>query len=148
MGVLDIDQSKVVKRWRLEPGKIFLIDLVQKKIIGNSELKTKYSIAHNYDSYLNKKQIFLKDLVSDEVNKDNISANRIKELQLAFGYTKEDVSFFLEPIIKSGLEPIDLWGLILLFHYFLQKQSFYIAILNNASLKLRTPQLILLEKNW
>ena len=55
MGVLDIDQSKVVKRWRLEPGKIFLIDLVQKKIIGNSELKTKYSTAHNYDSYLNKK---------------------------------------------------------------------------------------------
>ena len=110
MGVLDIDQSKVVKRWRLEPGKIFLIDLIQKKIIGNSELKKKYSTAHNYDSYLNKKQIFLKDLVSDEVNKDNISANRIKELQLAFGYTKEDVSFFLEPIIKSGLEPIGSMG--------------------------------------
>ena len=43
MGVLDIDQTRVVKRSRLEPGKIFLIDLVQKRILGNKDLKEKYS---------------------------------------------------------------------------------------------------------
>ena len=54
MGVLDIDQTRVVKRSRLEPGKIFLIDLVQKRILGNKDLKEKYSKSQNFDSYLKK----------------------------------------------------------------------------------------------
>ena len=110
MGVLDIDQTRVVKRSRLEPGKIFLIDLVQKRILGNKDLKEKYSKSQNFDSYLKKKQIFIEDLVSKTSDDEVINDNEINRLQRAFGYTKEDISHFIEPIIKSGMEPIGSMG--------------------------------------
>ncbi len=109
MGVLDIDQSKVVKRSRLEPGKIFLIDLVEKRVTGNKDLKKKFSQKYDYESYLKKNQIILEELVNEEIT-TSIDINKVKELQLAFGYTKEDLSFFIEPIIKSGAEPIGSMG--------------------------------------
>ena len=54
MGVLPINPSSVKKRWRLQPGKIFLIDLIEKNIVGNDEIKTKYSSKFKYESHLKK----------------------------------------------------------------------------------------------
>ena len=62
MGVLDIDPKTVVKRWRLEPGKIFLIDLIEKRVIDNEEIKSKLSAKYDYRKSLDKSQIFLVDL--------------------------------------------------------------------------------------
>ena len=62
MGVLDIDPKTVVKRWRLEPGKIFLIDLIEKRVIDNEEIKSKLSSKYDYRKSLDKSQIFLDDL--------------------------------------------------------------------------------------
>ena len=110
MGVLDIDQSKVVKRSRLEPGKIFLIDLVEKKVLGNKDLKLKYSKTSNYEKFLKQKQIFIEDLLpseEEEIENKKLDTNK---LQLAFGYTKEDITYFLEPIITSGMEPTGSMG--------------------------------------
>ena len=69
MGVLDIEPEKVKKRWRLQPGKIFLLDLHQKKIVENDEIKLKYSSRYSYDTHLQKNQVFLKDLKTNKISK-------------------------------------------------------------------------------
>ena len=109
MGVLDIEPEKVKKRWRLQPGKIFLLDLHQKKIMENDEIKLKYSTKHNYDTHLQKNQVFLKDLDLGN-SKRLFNEEELKRFQFAFGYTKEDITFFLNPIIDSGMEPIGSMG--------------------------------------
>ncbi len=109
MGVLDIDPKTVVKRWRLEPGKIFLIDLMEKRVIGNDEIKSKLAKKFDYKSSLNKSQIFLDELKNVSSLQD-LDFNEIKRLQSGFGYTKEDINFFIEPILKSGAEPIGSMG--------------------------------------
>jgi len=110
MGVLDIDQSKVIKRSRLEPGKIFLIDLVEKKVLRNKDLKEKYAKAADFEKFLKKKQIFIEDILSHEQGERPNEKLEIEKLQLAFGYTKEDITYFLEPIIKTGIEPTGSMG--------------------------------------
>ena len=109
MGVLDIEPEKVKKRWRLQPGKIFLLDLHQKRIMENDEIKLKYSTKHNYDTHLQKNQVFLKDLDLGN-SKRLFNEEELKKFQFAFGYTKEDITFFLNPIIDSGMEPIGSMG--------------------------------------
>ncbi len=109
MGVLDVPPKKVKKRWRLEPGKLFLIDLEKKKIVQNDELKKKYASKYKYESYLKKNQVFLTEMTNSEKN-EFLSENNLKKYQLAFGYTKEDISFFIDPISSSGTEPIGSMG--------------------------------------
>ena len=109
MGVLDVPPEKVIKRWRLQPGKIFLIDLHQRKILENDEIKLRYSSRYNYDSHLQKNQVFLKDFKINNTQKQ-LSNEQFKKYQTAFGYTKEDINFFLNPIINSGVEPIGSMG--------------------------------------
>ena len=57
MWFLPIEPSSVKKRWRLQPGKIFLIDLIEKKIVNNEEIKEKYATKNNYESHLKNNQI-------------------------------------------------------------------------------------------
>ena len=109
MGVLDVPPEKVIKRWRLQPGKIFLIDLHQRKILENDEIKLKYSSRYKYDTHLQKNQVFLKDLKTDK-NLKLFKDDQFKKFQIAFGFTKEDIKFFLNPIIDSGAEPIGSMG--------------------------------------
>ena len=93
----------------LKPGKIFLIDLHQRKILENDEVKLKYSSKHKYETHLQKNQVFLKDLKTNKSFK-LLNDDQFKRYQLAFGYTKEDINFFLNPIINSGVEPIGSMG--------------------------------------
>ena len=111
MGVIDLPSSKIVKKWRLEPGKIFFIDLDQKRVINNKELKKKYSEEHNFESHLKRNQIHLSDFSSHRNLKNtSISEQNLLEYQLAFGYSKEDINFFIDPIIKTGIEPTGSMG--------------------------------------
>ena len=111
MGVIDLPSSKIVKRWRLEPGKIFLIDLDQKRVIQNNELKQKYSKEYNFENHLKRKQIHISDfkLPKNYVQKSDSEQNLLK-YQFAFGYTKEDINYFIDPIIKTGIEPTGSMG--------------------------------------
>ena len=72
MGVLPVEPSKVRKRWRLQPGKIFLIDLIEKKIVDNEEIKNKYANKHNYESHLRKNQVFLSEIMKKKDCKSEI----------------------------------------------------------------------------
>ena len=109
MGVLPIEPSSVKKRWRLQPGKIFLIDLIEKKIVNNEEIKEKYATKNNYESHLKKNQIFISDIKKNDTSQ-NMEAKQLTLHQTAFGYTKEDISFFLNPMLKSGVEPTGSMG--------------------------------------
>ncbi len=109
VGVLSIADEKVVQKWRLQPGKMFLIDLEQGRIIDDTELKADLAKAHPYQTWLNKTQIKLEDLPAEEepVPPDH---QALLDRQQAFGYTQEDIKFFLTPMAISGQDPVGSMG--------------------------------------
>ncbi len=108
MGVLNIPQHKVVKKWRLQPGKMFLIDMEAGRIIDDSELKNQISTAKPYRQWIEKSRYFLGDLPTVE-NKPALNASLL-DTQQAFGYSQEDVKFILAPMVNAGEEPTGSMG--------------------------------------
>ncbi len=109
MGVLDIPEEKIVKKWRLQPGKMLLIDLEQGRIIDDEELKNELASAKSYQRWLDETQIKLEDLPG-EVAAMRPGWNTLMDRQQAFGYTQEDLKFFLGPMAVSGQDPIGTLG--------------------------------------
>ena len=109
VGALRIPDDKIVEKWRLQPGKMFLIDLEEGRIIDDEELKASLSRAHPYQSWLNATQIVLEDLpVEAEVKAPD--EQTLLDRQQAFGYTQEDIKFFLLPMASSGQDPVGSMG--------------------------------------
>jgi glutamate synthase (NADPH/NADH) large chain len=109
VGVITIPEEKIVKKWRLQPGKMFLIDLEQGRIIDDEELKADLANANPYQDWLDKTQIMLEDLPAKSAPlppNDKTLLNR----QQAFGYTQEDQNFFLEPMAVTGQDPVGAMG--------------------------------------
>ena len=107
MGVLDIPQNKIVKKWRLQPGKMFLIDLQAGRIVDDAELKQQLATAKPYREWIEKSRYFLGDLPDTETNKtseSNLSNTSLLDMQQAFGYSQEDIKFILAPMAASGEE--------------------------------------------
>ncbi|KAA6185521.1 glutamate synthase large subunit [Thiohalocapsa marina] len=109
MGVLDIAEERIVKKWRLQPGKMLLIDLEQGRIIDDAEIKTELAAAHPYSEWLAKTQIHLDSLPTD-VAPMAPEAHILLDAQQAFGYTQEDIKFLLTPMILTGQEGIGSMG--------------------------------------
>ena len=109
MGVLDIAEERIVKKWRLQPGKMFLIDLEQGRIIDDAELKAELASARPYREWLTKTQIHLDELPTD-VAPMAPDAETLLDAQQAFGYTQEDVKFLLTPMVLTGQEAVGSMG--------------------------------------
>jgi glutamate synthase (NADPH/NADH) large chain len=109
MGVLDIPEEKIVKKWRLQPGKMFLIDLEQGRIIDDEEVKEQLSSAKPYQQWLDEAQIKLED-VPAEVAAMVPDSSTLLDRQQAFGYTREDIDFFLKPMAVTGQDPVSAMG--------------------------------------
>ncbi|WP_026612140.1 glutamate synthase large subunit [Methylocaldum szegediense] len=109
MGVLDIPEHKIVKKWRLQPGKMFLIDLEQGRIIDDNEIKLELATRKPYRQWLNETQIQLEKL-PPEVAAMPPDPETLLDRQQAFGYTQEDIKFFLTPMAISGQEPVGSMG--------------------------------------
>ena len=110
VGVLpEIPEEKIVKKWRLQPGKMLLVDLEKNKIISDEDLKDDLKRKHPYGGWLKSNQILLSD-VPKEIGPMTPDEKSLLNLQKAFGYTQEDLKFFLEPMIKSGEDPIGSMG--------------------------------------
>ncbi len=103
MGVLDIPESKIVKKWRLQPGKMFLIDLEEGRIIDDSEIKADLAEAHPYQSWLQATQLYVHEL-PPVVGAMAPDAGTLLTTQQAFGYTQEDIKFLLRPMLETGME--------------------------------------------
>jgi len=107
-GVLPIPESKIIKKWRLQPGKMFLIDLDAGRIIDDQEIKNTYANAKPYKQWINSVRIKLNQLPQAEASaKSDVT---ILDRQQAFGYTHEDVKFLMTPMALTGEEPIGSMG--------------------------------------
>ncbi len=102
MGVLTFPEEKIVKKWRLQPGKMFLIDLEKGRIIDDAELKTSMATAEPYRKWVEESRVFLTEL--PEVKPLAKIKPALLDAQQAFGYTQEDLKFMLEPMLKAGEE--------------------------------------------
>ena len=107
-GVLPIPESKIIKKWRLQPGKMFLIDLEAGRIIDDQEIKNTYANAKPYKQWINSVRIKLNQLPDEKA----VAASDVPLLdrQQAFGYTQEDVKFLMTPMIQTGEEAIGSMG--------------------------------------
>ncbi|MFZ2178690.1 MAG: glutamate synthase central domain-containing protein, partial [Rhodococcus sp. (in: high G+C Gram-positive bacteria)] len=107
-GVLDVPQSEVVAKGRLEPGKMFLIDTSEGRIVPDDEIKTRLAEAKPYAEWLYAGLLELKTLPDRPlVHLDHESVVR---RQVAFGYTEEDLRMLLAPMAASGGEPLGSMG--------------------------------------
>ncbi len=109
-GVLPIAEEEIVKKWRLQPGKMLLIDLEEGRIISDEELKSELSSRHPYESWVKRTQIMVSDLplpAKKSVKKTNVS---LLDLQQAFGYTQESLKFLMTPMGARGEEAIGSMG--------------------------------------
>ncbi|MET0179963.1 MAG: glutamate synthase large subunit [Novosphingobium sp.] len=111
-GVLPIKEDDIVRKWRLQPGKMLLIDLEQGRIIEDEEIKAGLSNADPYQDWLDSAQYKLKDLavVEPELAALPVETAALLDRQQAFGYTQEDVTKFLEPMAVAADDPIGSMG--------------------------------------
>ncbi|MBX7501412.1 glutamate synthase large subunit [Qipengyuania sp. YG27] len=111
-GVLPFDDADITRKWRLQPGRMLLIDLEQGRIVEDEELKADLAAAQPYEAWLAKAQYKLEDLDHIEPDLSEITKSEIALLdrQQAFGYTQEDISRFLEPMATGGEDPIGSMG--------------------------------------
>ncbi|WP_250529233.1 glutamate synthase-related protein [Caballeronia sp. ATUFL_F1_KS4A] len=111
-GVLPIPESKIVKKWRLQPGKMFLIDMEQGRIIEDKELKDNLSNAKPYKSWIDAVRIKLDEIEpkAEDVETQRREAAALLDRQQAFGYTQEDLKFLMAPMAQSGEEAVGSMG--------------------------------------
>jgi len=111
-GVLPIKEDNIVRKWRLQPGKMLLIDFAEGRIIEDEELKAQLAAAAPYERWLDAAQYNLKDLdlIEPELAQLPIETTTLLDRQQAFGYTQEDISRFLEPMAVSADDPLGSMG--------------------------------------
>ena len=107
-GVLDIEPSRVVKKGRLQPGKMFLIDTAQGRIIDDEEIKMQLASEHPYAKWLEQGLTHLADLP----DREHIvhSHDSVMRRQQMFGYTEEELKVILAPTARTGTEPLGSMG--------------------------------------
>jgi glutamate synthase (NADPH/NADH) large chain len=104
VGVLDIDPARIIKKSRLQPGKMLLVDTVAGKIIDDNELKESYATRKPYGEWLDRHLQRLQDLKIPNAKVKTYSKEQRVKLQKAFGYTYEDVKTAILPMAKTGAE--------------------------------------------
>ncbi len=136
VGVLpDVEEKRIVRKWRLQPGKMLLIDMEEGRIVDDDEIKARLAEEHPYEDWLKATQFKLEEL-ADPPQWEPVLSNdpsAFLDRQQAFGFTQEDLSFFLEPMGAQADDPVGSMGADtpiavlskkpkLLYEYF--KQSF------------------------
>src|ERR1700751_613330 len=120
-GVLPVPEEKITHKWRLQPGKMLLIDLEEGRIVDDEEIKRRLSAEHPYETWLEATQFKLSELPDlTEEHREASSRSMAPvltndptahlNLQQAFGYTQEDIQFFLEPMARDADDPIGSLG--------------------------------------
>ena len=132
MGVLRVPEKLIIKKDRLKPGRMLLVDLEEGKIIEDEDLKKQMYSKNNYSSIVKKNILIIKDKTR-RTNYKRTTLNKVKLLQNLFGYTEEDIKFLMRPMIHNSAEATGSMGTDtpiavlskqnkLLFNYF--KQNF------------------------
>ncbi|WP_214226471.1 glutamate synthase large subunit [Pedobacter sp. B4-66] len=109
-GALALDQSKIIEKGRLTPGKMFVVDMEQGRIISDAEIKQQVCGSKPYGDWINKYQIRLEELPDPRLVFSNLSQESIFRYQQVFGYSREDIDLILKPMAQDGKEPIGSMG--------------------------------------
>ncbi|MFZ2308630.1 MAG: glutamate synthase-related protein [Rhodoferax sp.] len=110
-GVLPVPENKIVRKWRLQPGKMFLIDLEQGRMIDDEELKASLANSKPYKQWIENLRIRLDDVQgSGEPASEMESQVTLLDRQQAFGFTQEDLKFLIAPMAAAGEEAIGSMG--------------------------------------
>ena len=109
MGVLPIAEKDIVTKWRLQPGKMLLVDLEEGRLIPDEEIKATLARRNPYHEWLQRTQIILEDLppAKSQLALSNLS---LLDRQQAFGYTQEDIKILMTPMASTGDEPVGSMG--------------------------------------
>ena len=108
-GVLKVPEEKIVKKWRLQPGRMLLIDLEKGRIVSDEEIKSEIATGHPYKTWLANTQLILEDLkpVEPRALRKDVS---LLDRQQAFGYTQEDTKLLMSPMATTGQEAVGSMG--------------------------------------
>ena len=108
-GVLPIPEADIVEKWRLQPGKMLLIDLEEGRIVSDDEMKASLATANPYRDWLKRTQIVLEDLRPVEARASRTDVSLLDRQQV-FGYTQEDIKLLLPPMATTGQEAVGSMG--------------------------------------
>jgi glutamate synthase (NADPH) large chain len=108
-GVLPIPEESIVTKWRLQPGKMLLIDLEEGRIVSDDEIKKSLSTANPYRDWLKRGQIILEELRPVEPRQSRTDVSLL-DRQQAFGYTQEDLKLLMAPMAVTGQEAVGSMG--------------------------------------
>ncbi|MFZ1071941.1 MAG: glutamate synthase large subunit [Verrucomicrobiia bacterium] len=108
-GVLQIEPERIAVKGRLQPGRMFLVDTEQGRIVADEELKNKFATAHPYQQWLAEHHVLLKNL-PDPGFPSEPGHQTVLERQQAFGYTFEDLRFIVGPMANDGVQPLGSMG--------------------------------------
>ncbi|MGE3677747.1 MAG: glutamate synthase large subunit [Burkholderiales bacterium] len=108
-GCLPVPEERIVKKWRLQPGKMFLVDLEKGRIVDDKELKDTLAAAKPYVEWIERIRVKLDD-VETQRTAPLKSAVAMLDRQQAFAYTQEDIKFLMTPMAANGEEPIGSMG--------------------------------------
>ncbi|HXO48478.1 MAG TPA: glutamate synthase central domain-containing protein, partial [Mycobacterium sp.] len=107
-GVLDLDPSKVVRRMRLQPGRMFLVNMTEGRIVSDEEIKAELAAEQPYQDWLDKGLIPLGELPQGDY--ERMLEHRVVLRQLVFGYTYEELNLLVAPMARTGAEPLGSMG--------------------------------------
>ena len=110
VGAIDIDQSHVVKKERLRPGKMLLIDTVKGELVGDEELKLRYASRQPYGEWLDAQMVELKDLPIPNKGVPELTKKQRAQLQKTYGYTYEQYKTMILPMALNGAEAVSAMG--------------------------------------
>jgi glutamate synthase (NADPH/NADH) large chain len=108
-GCLPIPEERIVKKWRLQPGKMFLVDLEKGRIVDDKEIKDSLASSKPYSEWIDRIRIKLDDVESDKLQPER-SDVPLLDRQQAFAYTQEDLKFLMSPMANNGEEPVGSMG--------------------------------------
>jgi len=108
-GVLDIPEEDIVERWRLQPGRMLVIDLEEGRIVSDEEIKKALATKNPYREWLARTQIVLEDLPETEPKAPKSTESLLDRMQ-AFGYTQEDIKLLMAPMATTGQEAVGSMG--------------------------------------
>jgi glutamate synthase domain-containing protein 1 len=108
-GCLPIPEERIIKKWRLQPGKMFLVDLEKGRIVDDKELKESLASQKPYAEWIERIRIKLDDLPTPSEQREALRESLL-DLQQAFAYTQEDVKFLMVPMANNGEEPVGSMG--------------------------------------
>src|SRR2546426_178400 len=108
-GVLPVEPERVALKGRLQPGRMFLVDTEEGRIVADEELKSRFAKAHPYQEWLDKNHVLLENL-PDPTHVREPDHKTVLQRQQAFGYTFEDLRFIIGPMANDGVQPLGSMG--------------------------------------